>query len=48
MKKYFNRQYVTAEDLEPWRVRFNGAVMFLDTIGTKQAPPGLRFDFTRG
>lgn len=30
MKERFGRKYVTAEGLEPWRVRFNGAVLFLD------------------
>ena len=30
MKERFGRKYVTAADLEPWRVRFNGAVLFLD------------------
>lgn len=32
MKKHFGRVYVTAADLEPYRVRFTGAVMFLDYI----------------
>lgn len=32
MKQRFGRQYVTAADLEPWRVRFNGAVLFLDYV----------------
>ena len=30
MKEHFGRKYVTAADLEQWRVRFNGAVLFLD------------------
>ena len=30
MKKHFGRKYVTAANLEPFRVRFNGAVLFLD------------------
>lgn len=30
MKERFGRQYVTVADLETWRVRFNGAVLFLD------------------
>lgn len=30
MKEHFGRKYVTAENLEPFRVRFNGAVLFLD------------------
>lgn len=32
MKERFGRKYVTARDLEPYRVKFNGAVMFLDYI----------------
>lgn len=32
MKKYFGRKYVTAEDIEEYRVRFTGAVLFLDYI----------------
>ena len=32
MKQLYGRKYVTAADLEPWRVRFNGAVLFLDYI----------------
>jgi len=30
MKGIYGRQYVTAEDIEPYRVKFGGAVMFLD------------------
>ena len=30
MKDHFGRKYVTAANLEPFRVRFNGAVLFLD------------------
>lgn len=30
MKKYFGRQYVTEKDILPWRVKFDGAVLFLD------------------
>lgn len=30
MKNLYGRQYVTAADLEKFRVKFNGAVMFLD------------------
>ena len=30
MKERFGRKYVNADDLEPWRGRFNGAVLFLD------------------
>ncbi len=32
MKERYGRQYVTAEDIEPYRVRFTGAVLFLDYI----------------
>ena len=32
MKQYMGRLYVTAEDLEGLRVRFTGAVMFLDYV----------------
>lgn len=32
MKERFGRQYVTAADLQPWRVRFNGSVLFLDYV----------------
>lgn len=32
MKENFGRKYVTAADLEQWRVKFNGAVLFLDYI----------------
>jgi len=32
MKQHFGRQYVKAEDIEPYRVRFTGAVMFLDYV----------------
>lgn len=32
MKKHFGRLSVTAEDLEPFGVAFNGAVLFLDYI----------------
>ena len=35
MKERFGRKYVTARDLEPYRVKFNGAVMFLDYIHQK-------------
>lgn len=30
MKGRFGRQYLTQQDAEPWRVKFNGAVLFLD------------------
>lgn len=32
MKKIYGRQYLTAEDIEQYRVKFTGAVMFLDYI----------------
>lgn len=32
MKKIYGRQYVTAEDVEQYRVKFTGAVMFLDYV----------------
>ena len=32
MQEIYGRKYVTAEDLEPYRVKFNGACMFLDQI----------------
>lgn len=39
MKGIYGRQYVTAADIEPYRVKFNGAVMFLDYVneGRKEA-----------
>lgn len=39
MKERFGRQYVTAEDLEPFRVKFNGAVMFLDFVHESGGEP---------
>ena len=30
MKGLYGRQYVTAEDIAPWRVKFNGVILFLD------------------
>ena len=30
MKQHFKRQYVTVADVEAYRVKFNGAVLFLD------------------
>jgi len=35
MKLTFGRLYVTAEDLEAFQVRFNGAVLFLDYLNGK-------------
>lgn len=32
MKQHYGRQYVTAADIEPYRVKFTGAVMFLDYV----------------
>ena len=32
MKQHYGRQYVTAADIEPYRVRFTGAVLFLDYV----------------
>ncbi len=32
MKKLYGRQYLKVEDIENYRVRFNGSVMFLDYI----------------
>ena len=32
MKLRYGRQYVTATDLEPYRVRFTGVVLFLDYV----------------
>ena len=36
MKQYYGRQYVTAEDLEQYQVRFTGAVLFLDYINKRR------------
>ena len=33
MKNLFKRQYVTAGDLQDFRVKFNGSVLFLDYVG---------------
>jgi Penicillin-binding protein-related factor A, putative recombinase len=32
MKQYYGRQYLKPDDLEKWRVKFTGAVMFLDFV----------------
>lgn len=32
MKLIFKRQYVTAEDIKEFRIRYNGAVLFLDNL----------------
>lgn len=36
MKEHYGRKYVTAADIEPYRVKFTGAVMFLDYINGGQ------------
>lgn len=38
MKHFWGRQYVTANDLEPCRVRFDGAVRFLEYVHTRTNP----------
>ncbi len=35
MKEIYGRQYVTAGDIEEYRVKFNGAVLFLDYINER-------------
>lgn len=35
MKAHFGRQYIEAADVEQYRIRFNGALMFLDYINAK-------------
>jgi recombination protein U len=40
MKERCGRQYVTASDIEPYRVRFTGAVLFLDYINNKGSKSG--------
>jgi recombination protein U len=40
MKEHFGRKYVTAADLEPWRVRFNGSVLFPDYIHERRGSNG--------
>jgi recombination protein U len=32
MKEYYGRKYITANDVEKYRVRFDGSVLFLDYI----------------
>lgn len=34
MKKWYGRQYIKADDLGSWEIRFTGAVMFLDFVRT--------------
>lgn len=36
MKQLFGRQYITPDDIEQWRVRFNGAVLFLDYVHSEK------------
>lgn len=40
MKEHFGRKYVTAADLKPWRVKFNGAVLFLDYVHERSGSNG--------
>ena len=37
MQEIYGRKFMTAEDLEPYRVRFNGACMFLDPVSPPTA-----------
>lgn len=36
MQQYWGRKYVTAQDLEPYRVKFDGAVRFLEYVHQKK------------
>lgn len=36
MKELYGHKYMTAEDMEPYRVKFNGACMFLDPLHPEQ------------
>lgn len=36
MKEFYGRKYATAEDLQPWAVRFDGAIHFLDNIAPQE------------
>lgn len=36
MKQFWGRKYVTAQDLEPYRVKFDGAVRFLEYVHQKK------------
>jgi recombination protein U len=40
MKQIYGRKYVTAADVEQYRVRFTGAVMFLDYVTGKRSEGG--------
>lgn len=40
MKEIWGRKYVTQEDLEPYRVQFNGAVLFLHYVQPEQMQLG--------
>lgn len=37
MQEIYGHKYMTAEDLEPYRVKFNGACMFLDPVSPPTA-----------
>ena len=37
MQEIYGHKYMTAEDLEPYRVKFNGACMFLDPVSPPMA-----------
>ena len=37
MKEWFGRKYVTAENLAPFKVKFNGAVLFLDPVHNRES-----------
>jgi len=37
MKEWFGRKYVTAENLAPFKVKFNGAVLFLDQVHNRES-----------
>ena len=40
MQELYGHKYMTAEDLEPYRVKFNGACMFLDPLHPEQWKKG--------
>lgn len=51
MQKIYGRKFMTAEELEPYRVKFNGACMFLDPLhpdaaADKEARDGKREEMT--
>jgi hypothetical protein len=35
MKEMYGRQYLKADDIEEYKVRFDGAVHFLDNVGSE-------------